>query len=74
MDVRTYCSSCDVCQRTKSPRHAKNGLLHPFELPSKRWPHISTNYITDLPESAGVTKILVVVDRFTWKAHCIPVD
>jgi len=34
--------------------------------------HISTDFITDLPESEGVTMILVVVDRFTKMAHCIP--
>jgi len=31
-DVRKYCSECNNCQRTKTPRHAKHGLLHPLEL------------------------------------------
>jgi len=73
-DVRKYCSNCDICQRTKSPRHAKHGLLHPLERPSKPWTHISTDFITDLPLSSGATKILVVVDRFTQMAHFIPID
>jgi hypothetical protein len=34
-EVRMYCNECDNCQRTKAPRHAKHGLLHPLELPSK---------------------------------------
>jgi hypothetical protein len=67
-DVRKYCSECDLCQRTKAPRHAKHGLLHPLELACKPWTHISTDFITDLPESEGATIILVVVDRFTkWR-------
>jgi len=73
-DVRQYCNECDNCQRTKAPRHAKHGLLHPLELPSKPWTHISTDFITDLPESLGYTKILVVVDRFTKMAHFIPLS
>jgi hypothetical protein len=71
-EVRTYCNECDNCQRTKAPRHAKHGLVHPLELPSKPWTHISTDFITDLPESSGYSKILVVVDRFTKMAHFIP--
>jgi len=73
-DVREYCSSYDICQKIKSPRHAKHGLLHPLELPSKPWTHVLTDFITDLPLSSGVTKILVVVDRFTKMAHFIPID
>ena len=71
-DVRKYCSECDNCQRTKAPRHAKHGLLHPLELACKPWTHMSTDFITDLPESEGATMILVVVDRFTKMAHFIP--
>jgi len=73
-DIRKYCSECDNCQRTKAPRHAKHGLLHPLELACKPWTHISMDFITDLPESGGATMILVVVDRFTKMAHFIPIE
>jgi len=73
-DVRQYCNECDNCQQTKAPRHAKPGLLHQLELPSKPWTHISTDFITDLPESSGNTKILLVVDWFTKMAHFIPIS
>jgi len=72
-DVRKYCNECNNCQRTKAPRHAKHGLLHPLELACKPWMHISTDFITDLPESQGATMILVVVDRYMKMAHFIPV-
>jgi hypothetical protein len=72
-DIRKYCSECDICQRTKAPKHAKYGLLHPLELACKPWTHISTDFITDLPESERATIILVVVDRFTKMAHFIPI-
>jgi len=67
-DIRKYCGNCDNCQRTKALRHARHGLLHPLELACKPWTHISTDFITDLPESEGATIILVVVDRFTKMA------
>jgi len=71
-DVRKYCSECDNCQRTKAPTHAKHGLLHPLELACNPWTHISTDFITDIPESEGATIILLVVDRFRKMAHFIP--
>jgi len=73
-DIRKYCNECDNCQRTKAPRNAKYGLLHPLEMACKPWTHISTDCITDLPESEGSTIILVVVDRFTKMAHFIPLS
>jgi len=71
-NIRKYCNKCNTCQRTVAPRHTKQGLLHPLELACKPWTHISTNFITDQPESEGATIILVVVDRFTKMAHIVP--
>jgi len=31
--IRDYVRSCDECQHSKSPRHAKYGLLQPLEVP-----------------------------------------
>ena len=73
-DVRKYCSECDYCQRTEASRHTKHELLHPLELACKPWTQISTDYITDLPESEGATIIVLLVDRFTKMAHCIPIQ
>ena len=73
VDVRKYCNECDICQRTKAPRHAKHGLLHPLDMACKPWTHISTDFKTHLLESEGATMILVVVDRFTKMAHFIPI-
>jgi len=70
-DMRKYYNECDICPRTKAPRHTKHGLLHPFELACNPWTHVSTDFITDLPESEEATIILVVVDGFTKMAHFI---
>jgi len=66
-DVR----SCDECQHSKSPRHAKSGLLQLLEVPDAAWSSISTDFITQRPELHGKTQIIVVVDRFTKMAHYI---
>src|SRR6267154_1533826 len=67
--INDYVRSCDDCQHNKSPRHAKYGLLQPLEVPYAAWTSISTDFITQLPESQGHTQIMVVVDRFTEMAH-----
>jgi len=69
--IRDYVRSCDECQHSKSPRHAKYGLLQPLEVPYAAWSSVSTDFITQLPESQGKTQIMVVVDRFTKMAHFI---
>jgi hypothetical protein len=46
-------------------------LLQPLEIPYAAWTSISTDFITQLPESQGYTQIMVVVDRFTKMAHFI---
>ena len=70
--IRDYVQSCDECQHTKSPPHAKYGLLqHLEEGRYAGWSFILTDFITQLPESQGKTQIMVVVDRFTKMAHFI---
>jgi len=66
-----YVQSCDECQHSKSPPDAKYGLLQPLEVLYAAWSSISTDFITQLPESQGKTQITVVVDQFTKMAHFI---
>ena len=72
--INDYVRSFDECQHNKSPRHAKYGLLQPLEVPYAAWTSISTDLITQLPESQGCTQIMVVVDRFTKMAHFIGLE
>jgi hypothetical protein len=57
--IRQYFHQCDSCQRNKSSRHRRNGLLHPLELPNAPWTSISMDLVTDLPESENCTTIWV---------------
>jgi len=40
-------------------------------VPYSAWTSISTDFITELPESQRKTQIMVVVDQFTKMAHFI---
>src|SRR5690606_8079316 len=71
-DATDYVKSCDICQRDKSSRHKKYGLLEPLQAPYRPWTSISMDWIVELPESNGYTQIWVVVDRLTKMAHFIP--
>ena len=69
--ITDYLRSCDECQHSKSPRHAKYRLLQPLEVPYAAWSAISTDVITQLQQSQGKTQIIVVVDWFTEMVHFI---
>jgi hypothetical protein len=59
---RKYCNTCDSCQQTKSPPLATHGQLRPLAIPFSQWTYLSVDLKTDLPESNGNEKIMVVVN------------
>lgn len=72
VDIADYVRSCDQCQRNKSSRHRRYGLLQPLELAVAPWTSLSMDFITELPESNGYSEIWVIIDRFSKMAHFIP--
>ena len=72
--VKEYVTTCDICSRSKIPRHRPYGLLHPLPILEKPWSSISMDFIVDLPPSKGFDSIFVVVDRLTKMAHFVPCD
>jgi len=50
------------------------GPLMPNKVPNGPWKIISTDLITQLPESNGYNAICVIVDRLTKRAHFIPIN
>ena len=72
--INEYVRTCDACQRNKSRRHAKYGLLEPLEVPYAPWKSITVDFIVALPESEGKTQMMVVVDRFTKMAHFVALN
>ena len=70
--VRNYVRTCDACQRNKTARHKKYGLVKPLEIPYRPWEYISMDFITELPSISGYDQIWVIVDRFSRMAHLVP--
>jgi hypothetical protein len=72
--VTKYVQTCELCQRIKASQRKPAGLLHPLEIPHKRWTHISMDFMPDLPRASksGADTILVVLDRLTKRAHFLP--
>ena len=68
-DTISYVKTCPVCQVMKSDSRAKAGLLQPLEIPTRKWAHVTTDLVTDLPESGGFTAVAVFVDKLTKMVH-----
>ncbi|GJP73226.1 hypothetical protein CLOP_g3965 [Closterium sp. NIES-67] len=72
-DVQKLVTSCDTCQRMKSSKQKKAGLLQPLPVPEQPWQVVSLDFITGLPPtSSGHDAILVVIDKFSKMGHFIP--
>ncbi|GJP60469.1 hypothetical protein CLOP_g17685 [Closterium sp. NIES-67] len=72
-DVLKFVTSCDTCQRMKSSKQKKAGLLQPLPVPEQPWQVVSLDFITGLPPtSSGHDAILVVIHKFSKMGHFIP--
>ena len=70
-DVKEFVLTCDICSRSKNPRHRPYGLLQPLPIPRRPWSSVSMDLITDLPPSNSFDSIFVVVDWLTKMAHFV---
>ncbi len=73
-DVRNFVSTCDLCQRTKIDRTRRQGHLEPLPTPPRPWASVSMDHITDLPESLGYNRILVIIDRYSKFGIFLPAN
>ncbi|GJP72592.1 hypothetical protein CLOP_g3324, partial [Closterium sp. NIES-67] len=72
-DVQKFVTSCDSCQRMKSSKQKKAGLLQPLPVPEQPWQVVSLDFITGLPPTTSShDAILVVIDKFSKMRHFIP--
>ena len=72
--IEKYIQACPDCQRNKSWRHRRYGLLSPIELPYAPWQSIAMDFITNIPRSNNYTKLWIVIDQFSKMAHFIPLE
>ena len=71
-DIAHYVRTCPVCQVMKSENRAKKGLRQAIPLPTQKFEQLTTDLVTDLPESKGCTAVAVFVDRLTNFVKFIP--
>ncbi|GJP54433.1 hypothetical protein CLOM_g13518 [Closterium sp. NIES-68] len=72
-DVQKFVTSCSTCQRMKSSKQKKAGLLQPLPIPEQPWQVVTLDFITGLPTTtSGHDAILVVIDMFSKMGHFIP--
>ena len=64
--IENYMQSYPVCQVMKFDNRKK--FCFPL-FPTRKWEHITTDLVMDLPSSAGYTTIVVFVDRLTKTIH-----
>lgn len=67
--VHNFVKACLVCQQAKPDRTKLPGLLQPLPVPTMSWQVVSMDFVEGLPNSAGFTCVLVVVDLFSKYAH-----
>jgi hypothetical protein len=72
--VQNWVQSCQVCIQAKSDRFSYPSKLQPLEVSTEAWQTLSLDFIKGLPQSASSNCILVVVDKFTWYGHFIPLS
>ncbi|GJP78217.1 hypothetical protein CLOP_g8547, partial [Closterium sp. NIES-67] len=71
--VQKFVTSCDACQRMKSSKQKKAGLLQPLPVPEQPWQVVSLDFITGLPPTTSShDAILVAIDKFSRMGHFIP--
>jgi hypothetical protein len=74
-DCNAHVRGCSTCLRVKPNNQKPVGLLHQLDVPKGRWESIGIDWITGLPPSGdeGYDAIMSIVDRFTKRAHFLPV-
>ena len=70
--IRRYVRNCDACGRSKSWREGTQGLLKPLPIPTRIWKEISMDFVEGLPESEGMTSLMVITDRLSKGAIFVP--
>lgn len=62
-DAWDFVAACPTYAQHKSPKAPPTRFRRPLPVPLRTWSHISKNFVTGLPPSAGQTAILSVGDQ-----------
>ena len=67
--VNQYVRNCHTCTCTKTPRHAKFGVLQPLPVPQHRWKDIIMNFVVSLSLVDGYDSVCVSVNQLIKEWH-----
>ena len=69
-EIRSYVSTCLMCQSNKPSSQLPMGLLQSLPIPEKLWDTVTMDLITQLPRtSRGNDAIVVFIDKLSKMAH-----
>ena len=71
-EIKSFCDTCDVCQKVKPDRRPKAGMLRPLLIPLMPFEVITLDLMAGLPKSEGSDAVLVVMDKLTKYVSYIP--
>jgi len=72
-DIRSYVTTCLLCQMNKPSHQLPMGLLQPLPCPDRPWHTVSMDFIVALPKTRqGHDSTIVVMDKLTKWAIYIP--
>ena len=70
--IRRYIRNCDTCGRSKSQREGTQGLLKPLVIPTQVQKELFIDFVEGLPESDGITSLMVITDRLSKGTIFVP--
>ena len=73
-DVAEFVAKYLIFQQIKIEHQRPAGLLKPLPVPTRKWEHITMDFIMGLPRTRkGHDAIWVIVDRLTKSAHFLAI-
>ena len=73
-EVDKYCTTCSICQVSKTSTQRPVGLLHTLPIPNRPWGSVGMDFIGPFPKSKGFDYLWVVICRLTSMVHLVPVN
>ena len=65
-NVYEYVRSCNSCQRNKASTQKPIGMMAPTEVPSRRWEHVTMDFVVRLPKTKeGYDAVMVIVCKLS---------
>jgi hypothetical protein len=62
-DIKLYCDTCAVCQRSKRATGKRLGLMQSIEAPKRPWDIINMDFVTGLPPAGdkSYNALLIII-------------